>query len=112
MVNLGGNNGKNEYRMVEKDKGGRKRGNPAGNPDSHFGKTISNFLKKPTEIIPPEIPSIAPSESGECRHHWMIESPHGATSMGACRLCGEVREFRNSVDDPKPVSGHNKPRLD
>lgn len=24
----------------------------------------------------------------ECRHHWLIESPHGPTSMGICRLCG------------------------
>jgi hypothetical protein len=35
----------------------------------------------------------------ECRHHWLIESPHGATSWGACKLCGERREFMNSATD-------------
>ena len=34
-----------------------------------------------------------------CRHHWVIESPHGATSEGRCKLCDEVREFRNSSAD-------------
>jgi hypothetical protein len=35
----------------------------------------------------------------ECRHHWLIESPHGATSWGACKVCGERREFSNSASD-------------
>ena len=30
-------------------------------------------------------------------HHWAIESPSGPTSFGACRRCGEVREFKNSI---------------
>jgi len=34
-----------------------------------------------------------------CRHHWLIESPQGATSLGKCKVCGEVREFRNSAAD-------------
>ena len=34
-----------------------------------------------------------------CRHHWLIESPHGATSMGVCKLCGSQKEFRNSAGD-------------
>jgi len=33
----------------------------------------------------------------QCRHHWLIESPHGATSMGICKLCGAQKEFRNSA---------------
>ena len=32
-----------------------------------------------------------------CCHHWMIEAPNGPTSFGTCRSCGEVREFKNSV---------------
>jgi len=44
----------------------------------------------------------------QCRHHWLIESPHGATSMGSCKLCGAQREFRNSAGDRlwegKPLS--------
>jgi len=35
----------------------------------------------------------------ECRHHWLIDSPHGATSMGICKLCGSRKEFRNSAGD-------------
>ena len=38
-------------------------------------------------------------EVPQCRHHWVIESPHGATSLGRCKLCAEVREFRNSAAD-------------
>lgn len=41
-----------------------------------------------------ETPAVA-----ECRHHWLIESPHGATSWGMCKLCGERREFSNSASD-------------
>jgi hypothetical protein len=29
----------------------------------------------------------------------VIETPHGATSIGRCKLCSEVREFRNSAAD-------------
>jgi hypothetical protein len=35
----------------------------------------------------------------QCKHHWVIESPHGATSQGVCKICHEVREFRNSAAD-------------
>lgn len=31
-----------------------------------------------------------------CRHHWIIEAPNGATSRGACRVCGMVRDFSNA----------------
>ncbi len=34
-----------------------------------------------------------------CPHHWSIESPHGPVSRGVCKLCGEVREFKNYWDD-------------
>ena len=40
----------------------------------------------------------ATTESG-CRHHWLIESPHGPISMGICKLCGAQKEFRNSAVD-------------
>ncbi len=33
-----------------------------------------------------------------CRHHWIIDTPTGPVSVGVCRLCGAVREFRNSLD--------------
>lgn len=34
-----------------------------------------------------------------CRHHWVIDTPHGPVSKGECRLCGAQAEFRNSADD-------------
>ncbi len=40
----------------------------------------------------------APSEPA-CRHHWIIETPHGPTSHGVCRLCGAERDFENSAHD-------------
>ena len=47
----------------------------------------------------PIIEDIQQPEGPQCRHHWVIESPHGATSMGRCKLCNEAREFRNSAAD-------------
>ncbi len=38
-------------------------------------------------------------EVPQCRHHWVIETPHGATSIGRCKICSEIREFRNSAAD-------------
>lgn len=29
-------------------------------------------------------------------HHWIIESANGLTSSGKCKLCDEVRSFKNS----------------
>jgi hypothetical protein len=42
---------------------------------------------------------VVEQEAPVCRHHWVIDSPHGATSMGRCKVCSEVREFRNSAAD-------------
>lgn len=39
------------------------------------------------------------TQAPQCQHHWVIESPHGATSLGKCKKCSEVREFRNSASD-------------
>ncbi|MBI4233242.1 MAG: hypothetical protein HY686_02250 [Chloroflexi bacterium] len=32
-----------------------------------------------------------------CAHYWVIDTPSGPTSKGVCKLCGAVREFRNSL---------------
>ena len=32
-----------------------------------------------------------------CNHHWIIDSPNGPTSTGTCRVCGEIRDFKNSI---------------
>jgi hypothetical protein len=42
--------------------------------------------------------------AAECKHHWMIESPNGPTSMGVCKICGERSEFKNSM----PGSGWDR----
>ncbi len=33
-----------------------------------------------------------------CCHHWSIQPATGPVSQGVCRLCGEVREFKNYVE--------------
>ena len=33
-----------------------------------------------------------------CRHHWMIETPHGATSRGFCKRCGVSKRFPNAPE--------------
>lgn len=35
----------------------------------------------------------------ECAHHWVLEAPNGAVSHGRCRVCGAIKEFRNSTAD-------------
>lgn len=34
-----------------------------------------------------------------CRHHWLIESPHGPTCAGFCNHCGITKEFQSGVND-------------
>lgn len=51
----------------------------------------------------------------ECRHHWKIDAPNGATSMGVCKRCGTEREFANSTsesiwDNDHGESGFNRYR--
>lgn len=36
--------------------------------------------------------------TSECLHRWRIPTPDGPTSLATCNLCGERREFRNSID--------------
>ena len=35
----------------------------------------------------------------ECSHHWVIDTPSGPVSIGNCKICGELREFPNWVDN-------------
>ena len=37
--------------------------------------------------------------TGSCRHHWVIETPHGVTSRGMCKRCGTTRRFPNAAED-------------
>lgn len=34
--------------------------------------------------------------SPTCTHHWLIETPQGATSKGRCRKCNAKRTFSNA----------------
>ncbi len=43
-----------------------------------------------------------------CRHHWIIETAAGAVSKGKCRICGEKRDFRNSVETGSGWTTRNK----
>ena len=37
-----------------------------------------------------------------CVHYWMIASPSGSSmSLGTCKLCGERRDFLNSMNDSR-----------
>ena len=37
--------------------------------------------------------------TADCRHHWVIEPPAGATRWGVCKRSGAAREFYNAVAD-------------
>ena len=43
-----------------------------------------------------------------CPHHWIIETPEGPVSKGKCRMCGEEREFSNSVDTRGSWTPHTR----
>ena len=55
-------------------------------------------------------PEIEDQDILECVHYWVIDVPSGPVSGGKCRLCGEIREFRNyletasSWDDDRTIS--------
>jgi hypothetical protein len=34
-----------------------------------------------------------------CQHRWIIETPHGKTSRGLCKLCGVTKRFPNAAQD-------------
>lgn len=52
-----------------------------------------------TPVIEQETFQEGIAEEPLCRHHWVIESPQGATSHGICKVCGEERDFQNSATD-------------
>jgi hypothetical protein len=38
-------------------------------------------------------------QTGKCIHHWIIETPNGRESSGACKRCGLKRAFANSTEN-------------
>jgi hypothetical protein len=45
------------------------------------------------------LPDAGAPDIRACAHHWLIESPNGAMSLGRCKLCGAEKEFPNSAED-------------
>ena len=41
--------------------------------------------------------SLEVEEEADHGHHWLIESPNGPTSVGTCKVCWLIREFKNSI---------------
>ncbi len=39
----------------------------------------------------------------KCAHYWIIDVPDGPVSCGTCKICGEVREFNNSIDPGRNI---------
>ncbi len=48
--------------------------------------------------------------STPCRHFWKIGSPDGVTSTGVCQLCGERRDFLNSISNAMIEKAKQKKR--
>ncbi len=40
----------------------------------------------------------ATQQRSGCQHHWVIDPPEGPFSTGACRSCGEERDFPNYIE--------------
>ena len=47
-------------------------------------------------------------KQASCTHHWIIEEPTGPVSNGVCRLCDEIREFKNYIG-PAPTFQNDDP---
>ena len=43
-------------------------------------------------------PTTQNADTAVCCHHWAIQPATGPLSQGVCRICGEVREFKNYVE--------------
>jgi hypothetical protein len=43
-------------------------------------------------------PDVEEQEGNGCVHYWVIDVPSGPVSGGKCRVCGEKKEFRNSLE--------------
>lgn len=41
-------------------------------------------------------------------HHWVIEEPGGPLSTGRCKLCGQIRAFRNWIQEADFVTNEER----
>ena len=37
------------------------------------------------------------TEPPKCTHHWVIQPANGPVSLGVCKFCREILEFRNHL---------------
>ena len=58
-------------------------------------KTVQDWVYR--GVVPSTANQEKLDEVVACTHHWVIETPEGPFSKGRCRVCGEGREFSNSV---------------
>jgi len=35
---------------------------------------------------------------GNCKHHWIFETPSGPTSVGTCKKCGKKQIAENHIE--------------
>ena len=63
-------------------------------------------------IVHEEAPQVASevSSAPTCCHYWIIETARGPISRGECRVCHEVRDFKNSVFDMERESRDSRSR--
>ena len=59
-------------------------------------KTVQDWVYR--GVVPSPANQEKLDEVVPCPHHWVIEKANGPVSKGRCRLCGEEREFSNSVE--------------
>ena len=43
-----------------------------------------------------------------CKHHWIIETPSGETSIGHCKNCPATKEFQNTLGRVFDIRSHMK----
>ena len=63
-------------------------------------------------IVHEEAPQVASEalSAPTCCHYWIIETARGPISRGECRVCHEVRDFKNSVFDMERESKDSRSR--
>ncbi len=57
-------------------------------------------LERPTTAAPAAMPDHA--------HHWLIEEANGPNSTGICKRCGEIRAFKNWIEDADFLTGEER----
>ncbi|MDE2940606.1 MAG: hypothetical protein OXR67_17065 [Chloroflexota bacterium] len=63
-------------------------------------------------MIDEQAAGLRPTENivDECSHHWVIQEGDGPTSVGMCRVCGALKEFKNYLE--ASFWGDKEPRSD